>query len=538
LARPAPRTGGGGDRPPPHARDEVCRDGVLRQSGREHETSFSPGSGPQSALYGIFGGRYGSGITEAEYRCARDRIPCFIYFKDESKYSEEGSDSDPTKTKKLAALKSEIRHSERRHTVTDFTTPDDLAAKITADLHRWLFDNYLAPQLEKVARCPLPTAMFQTLIGQKTQDFVGREFVFSAINNWLRNPGFPSGYIAIIGEPGIGKTALLAQLVRQCGYIHHFNIAAQGMRSHREFLRNICAQLIVRYQLGHDTLRSDADEGSAFLSQLLAEAAETQSLEQRLVIAVDALDEAEDRGLDPQANRLYLPQVLPNHVYFVVTTRPKHEADYRLNVERLQSIYVEKGDPLNLSDIKTYIQKFIRMHQTSMATRLAEWAVSEEHFATVLAGKSEGNFLYLVNVLRDIEAGRLTATTIDDVRDLPQGLRQYYSSHWRAMRAQAGERFERLYRPVVCQLATVREPVSITHLEEWTHLPRTDIQDVVNVWREFLNKLVTGRAEPTYRVYHASFRDFLKEEIGLKAYHDRISENAVQKIAGWLGIKW
>src|SRR5262249_56160798 len=37
----------------------------------------------RSQVYvGIFGGRYGSGITEAEYRQARARgLPCFIYFK-------------------------------------------------------------------------------------------------------------------------------------------------------------------------------------------------------------------------------------------------------------------------------------------------------------------------------------------------------------------------------------------------------------------------------------------------------------------------
>ena len=30
--------------------------------------------------------------------------------------------------------------------------PDNLAARVTADLHRWLFDEYLGPRLEKVAR--------------------------------------------------------------------------------------------------------------------------------------------------------------------------------------------------------------------------------------------------------------------------------------------------------------------------------------------------------------------------------------------------
>jgi len=169
-----------------------------------------------------------------------------------------------------------------------------------------------------------------------------------------------------------------------------------------------------------------------------------------------------------------------------------------------------------------------------MTRRLAEWGASEKHFGDTLVEKSEGNFLYLVHVLRDIESGSLTADTIDDVSKLPKGLRQYYSTHWRTMSAQ--ERFDELYKPVVCQLATVREPVSINYLQELTRLSVSDIQHVVNAWREFLNKLTSPRAEPAYRVYHASFRDFLKDEIGLTAYHGRISDNALLKFRRWLGM--
>ena len=110
----------------------------------------------RSQVYvGIFGGRYGSGITEAEYRRARERgLPCFIYFKDEANIPADGHETDPKQADQLAALKEELR---RLHTIITFTSPDDLAAKVTADLHRWLFDVYLASQLEKAARgtCPV-----------------------------------------------------------------------------------------------------------------------------------------------------------------------------------------------------------------------------------------------------------------------------------------------------------------------------------------------------------------------------------------------
>jgi hypothetical protein len=103
----------------------------------------------RSQVYvGIFGGRYGSGITEAEYRRARDReLPCLIYFKDEAAIPLEERETDPEKAKRLAELKAELRRS---HTINPpFKNPSDLGAVVTADLHNWLFNEYLAPRLEK-----------------------------------------------------------------------------------------------------------------------------------------------------------------------------------------------------------------------------------------------------------------------------------------------------------------------------------------------------------------------------------------------------
>ncbi|MCA1593234.1 MAG: DUF4062 domain-containing protein, partial [Acidobacteria bacterium] len=96
---------------------------------------------------GIFGARYGSGITEAEYRRARAlRLPCHIYIKSDATITDDGRESDPAQTAKLDALKGELR---RAHTIgPDFINPQDLAAKVTADLHRWLADTHPTRKLQ------------------------------------------------------------------------------------------------------------------------------------------------------------------------------------------------------------------------------------------------------------------------------------------------------------------------------------------------------------------------------------------------------
>jgi len=81
------------------------------------------------AYVGIIGFRYGSGITEAEYRHARERsLPCFIYLKHEpGEVPPEARDADPMAADRLATLKRQLMQD---HIVTYFISPDDLARRV------------------------------------------------------------------------------------------------------------------------------------------------------------------------------------------------------------------------------------------------------------------------------------------------------------------------------------------------------------------------------------------------------------------------
>jgi hypothetical protein len=358
------------------------------------------------------------------------------------------------------------------------------------------------------------------------RDFVGRGFLLDGVAAQLADPALTSGYIVISGEPGIGKTAVAAALVERHGWVHHFNIGTAGIRSVADFLTNVCAQLIVRYHLPHDTLPSSAARDSGFLMRLLDEATAVAA-NRPVVVLVDALDEADDTGLPPSANRLLLPAVLPDSAYFVVTTRPKQS--YRLVVDERRDLELGDDDPANLEDVRAYIDSFITAHADAMRPRLDAWGVDEVGFVAALTTRSEGNFMYLVHVLADIRAGRITAENIADLDALPRGLREYYARHWREVREAAPERFDRLDLPVVRMLATVREPVTVTYIAEWTQLERSEVLTVIDAWYEFFNE-EPGDGEPRYRVYHQSFLDFMADEVGLRAAHRAIADRATSKI--------
>ena len=120
------------------SRDENTTDGSLDEVDRS------------DVFVIVLAGRYGSGITEKEYRRARARgLPCFTYLKWDRSIPTDARESDPERARALDGLKQELRNSRIS---TTFTTPDDLAAKVTADLHRWISPSTCQPSTTGTGR--------------------------------------------------------------------------------------------------------------------------------------------------------------------------------------------------------------------------------------------------------------------------------------------------------------------------------------------------------------------------------------------------
>jgi hypothetical protein len=383
--------------------------------------------------------------------------------------------------------------------------------------HNRIYQFFQAQQNRSLAS---KATSFIALIQEKTANFVGRQFVFDALDGFLRDS--TSGYFVITGEPGIGKTALMAQIVKARGYPHHFNVSQDNIRSPAQFLESACAQMIARYNLPYKQLPEDAGRDSSFLSKLLVEAAADEK-RRPVVLLVDALDEAERETLGVRANILFLPRALPQGAYLVVTTRPLD--DLQLQVERRQDLLLDPDSSGNKGDISAYIENYLSQ-DARLQERLSSWRTSPAQFVSKMAQKSQGNFIYLRFVLPDISAGKFVRGMIEE---LPQGLQEYYKAHWRQMKAAVGTEFETYYAPVVCVLAVAREPVSVELVGRWTGLPLPKIQAAVRQWREFL-KEENSHGEPRYRVYHTSFKDFLEKQVSLEQYDVLVYRSYLDKL--------
>jgi hypothetical protein len=378
-------------------------------------------------------------------------------------------------------------------------------------------ENFSA-QLDVIARQlrlpPCGPDEFRSFIDKKTDGFVGRGYVYTTINEFFRRED--SGYFIIQGDPGEGKSAILSQYVKDTGCIAYFNFQAEGFTRPDQFLDSVRSQLVTRYGLSENARYGDSSGEGGRLRRLLEEASSQLSGGQRLVIAVDALDEVDQTTQAPGANILYLPSLLPTNVYFVMTRRRLTIGDMPLYVTSpLQTLdlidYAEKS----VEDIGTYIRRASK--RRNLRAWLSARKITTDEFASKLSQKSECNFMYLCYVLSEIERGVHQDLSIDT---LPTGLEGYYESHWHRMRV-AGKTSPRAKLDMVYLLCEVREPVSrdliLRFLRE--RYPKTDsvtVQEVLDDWHQFLH-LRDVEGQIRYSIYHSSFRDFLHRKDIVKA---------------------
>lgn len=394
---------------------------------------------------------------------------------------------------------------------------------------------------------PPPTLPFQevfdSLIAEKTDGFVGRAYVFSAIESFLARQ--PKGYFTIEADPGAGKSALLAHYVAQhptC--LAHFNIRSLGLNRAEQFLERMCKLLIAHANLPHKDLPPEATRDGTYFAKLLKEASVQRQPDTPIIIALDALDEVDATSTPVGTNTLYLPPTLPEGVYIIMTRRRMDRLAFRVN----------PGVPMEVCDLMRYhdesrrdIQAYIR-HAIDRRPALRTWIdqhdlqvtpeLKVERFIELLSDKSENNFMYLRYVLPELETGAYQNLTVTAI---PQGLQSYYEDHWQRMRHNAGDDTWFQYKlPIIVALTEVKTPVSMDLIADFSGVAeRSRISAVLSEWTAFLHAdqatfqdILVNR----YRIYHASFHDFMaqkeevaEERINRKATKKRIRDRLVQE---------
>lgn len=358
-----------------------------------------------------------------------------------------------------------------------------------------------------VADKPMPPAIRihrydQTAIIEREQrGFVGREFVYRELDEFFRSQS--GGYVCVVADPGVGKTALLAEFVRRTACVHHFNQRTTGIVAPGTFLRNVCAQLITAYGLPDTELPPRAEHDGGYLYELLARAASAAE-GRRVFVAVDALDESDRSGLLAGVNPLYLPAELPDGCFVVTTTRPETA---ELSTQGVLRRMVDPCEKANLDDIRQFIGA--RVNSPGIEEYRRHHHQTDADFIYHVAAKSEGNFMYLRHLLLDIEQGRFTDIALDGI---PAGLVAYYDIQVKRMKGAGGRQWHETQLPVIAAISVALRPLTPAQISDLAEVPLPLVSWALDSFRQFLRPTsvtVDGRTRPAYGIYHTSYKDFL-----------------------------
>jgi hypothetical protein len=162
---------------------------------------------------GVLGHRWGSGITEAEYRHALTRgLPCLIYQKRLQSADDSQSAED---AERQVVWRNDLA---TRHTVALFDYPAELATRLVADLHNLIFDQLIVHgigQLHRDYDVRIQRFLAEYL-GTQTAPvpFGGRVQELGQLDSWIDDPD-AAPYALVVGPAGRGKSALLVHWARQ-----------------------------------------------------------------------------------------------------------------------------------------------------------------------------------------------------------------------------------------------------------------------------------------------------------------------------------
>ena len=305
----------------------------------------------------------------------------------------------------------------------------------------------------------------------------------------------------------------------------------------------------------------------------------------RLVLLIDALDELRYRARSERAGRgstldwLAACPELPANVRVLLTSR----RDERLldlfrhrQGEWLREWAIDADRRQVEADLERYAASFTA--EEKVADALVAQDITQEEFVARAVGHADGNFQYLAALFRGIEQALAALADAEPVleidrredllrllrlEEVPAGLGELYGFFLSLIRdAVAGEQvevpgaslresvylpaWEGLYQPVLGVLAVAREPPSAEQLRRFGGV-RAEARWLVGALAR-LGQFLERNQEGGYRLYHASFPEYLTSSrtrrahpddyVDPREWHLAIIRSYRQSAADWRDVAW
>ena len=348
---------------------------------------------------------------------------------------------------------------------------------------------------------PLP---FDADITKHLRKFVGREWVFDRIDDWLTDPD-ASRIFWITGSPGVGKTAIAAYLCTHLREVGAFHLCQHGhlqKADPRRVVLSIAYQLssqLPQYQtcLKEMDLNSiivpEANALTLFDSLVIQPLASLSKPDRTIVILIDALDEATREGKNELASFIAIQfDKTSSWLRLIITSRPDKEVTIPL--QRLTPYVLDASNPENEEDIRAFLKRELAPFPSA--------AVVTADVIDAIVGRSEGLFLYVRWVMDELKEGRLSLDSIDE---FPQGLGGVYLQFFERQFENL-DKYKSSIRSALDLIAAAREPLELVFIASILGWEEHDEVEFTRALGSLFD-VTDGKIEP----FHKSVMDWLTD---------------------------
>jgi hypothetical protein len=353
---------------------------------------------------------------------------------------------------------------------------------------------------------------FADYLDHKRQDFIGRQWLFNEIVTWQRTHE-QERTLLIYGDPGVGKTAMMAQFVHlhrervlayHCCRAERFDsfdpgvfvqslagMIANGVPAYAEHVEGVAAHRLL------DPREFHTDLARAFEEIILEPLKQVKALARGVrYILVDALDEALNWSSNPTIVDLLAQYAdrFPSWVRVVATSRRVPKVQTLLSRLRAINLDADSFACSNKQDIDAFIRH--RLQSAELKERLAGSGQSVKRIQERVQEAVAGNFLYAKQILIDIERD---IYHLDRLDQFPQGLAGYYYTFFE--RSFKGENEYTSIRHVLEVLVAAREPLTEQQVVVASGLDSDyELPSGLATFAEFLDRQIDN-AQERYRIF-------------------------------------
>ncbi len=357
-----------------------------------------------------------------------------------------------------------------------------------------------------------------SFVEQKSEllkSFQGRDQETQAIVKWLRSE---SSHLFLYGRPGIGKSALMAQMdellekgIPEVHKVKHRMFYFFNRNDARctldHFIEALALKLREVFEITIDSSMELSEKLSRLRESLAGCSEKLQERDEECLIVLDGVDEA---LLNRQNSILENVPFLGSFVgiRWLLTGReqvPSPYSDIKTFLQNQGAKTLELSS-LTEADIAQLFQESLDKYPL---LQNPDW----EKIVALATERSEGNPLYLKGILPDLQSKGIS---LDRLQDLPLGLNGFFQDNLQQLGVIGQSRES---KSLILTLAWAKTSLPIKTLTEFSLEAFGSRRDSLETWETkldqaidrvipFLNEDYLPDSTPVYQLYHAGLRDF------------------------------